>query len=172
MVVAIFALTVSLALPSFSEWISNARVKSSASALQTYLDYARLEAGRRGRVIEVILTNDAPTTLTPTASDSGRNVVVRLMTRANSSVPEEVLRGGSLYSDSSSSTLLSVTDNSLAFNPFGRLSAGTGEEFVFATEVASRAVKLALSVSGSSSLCEFSTTFIAADGSIASGSGC
>lgn len=171
-VLAIFAFTVSLAMPSFSEWIANARVKSSASAMQTYLDFARLEAGRRGRVIEVIITDDAPTTLSPTASDTGRNVVVRMMTRADSSVPEEVLKGGSLYSDSSVATLLGVSANTLAFNPFGRLTGGAAEEFIFATEAASRAVRLSLGVSGSTGQCEFSTSFIAADGSVGSGSGC
>lgn len=171
-VLAIFSFVIAIAMPAFSEWIANARVKSAASALQIYLDSARVEAGRRGRVIEVILTNDSPTTLDPDPADDGRNIVVQLMTRADTSVAEEVLKGGSLYSDASSATLTGLTASTMAFSPFGRLIGGADVEFVFATDVATRAVKLTLSASGSTQQCVFSTSYLGEDGAISQGSGC
>lgn len=78
--VAIFALLVGMALPSYRDWIQNSHIRSGAESIQNGLQLARGEAVRRNTTVTFVLTDDAPTTAnagTVTASTTGGNWVVR-----------------------------------------------------------------------------------------------
>jgi type IV fimbrial biogenesis protein FimT len=55
-VVAIMAITVSLAAPSFSQMVANYRVRSAAESMLNGVNYARAEAVRRNSAVKFSLT--------------------------------------------------------------------------------------------------------------------
>ena len=79
---AIFALLIGMAVPSFTVFLANSKVRYAAEALQSGLAIARSEALRRNQNVEFILTDDvidgaSVGAITP--STTGRSWVVRVL---------------------------------------------------------------------------------------------
>jgi type IV fimbrial biogenesis protein FimT len=58
--VSVFGVLIAAALPTFSTWVSNSRVRSVTENLQNGLRLAQTEAIRRNRTVVFALTNDPP----------------------------------------------------------------------------------------------------------------
>lgn len=78
--VAIMSILMAIALPAFSDYIRNVKVRTEAEAFVSGIQLARAEAVRRNAPVEFLLTSDAPTetnVASATASTSGPNWIVR-----------------------------------------------------------------------------------------------
>lgn len=72
-VLVLMAVLMALAMPSFSTWIRNSKVRTVADSLQTGLRLAQAEALRRNRQVVFTLTNDSPTSTTHAPTNDGKN---------------------------------------------------------------------------------------------------
>lgn len=78
---AIMGLLMAAAIPTFSVWIANSRVRTTAESIQNGLMLAKAEAVRRNAKVQFVMTASAPTvaninTITP--ATTGSNWLVRL----------------------------------------------------------------------------------------------
>ncbi len=71
-----------LALPSFSRWIANTKVRTMAESLQNGLRLTQLEAAKRNSTVTLSLTNDDSPDCTSTAASSGKNWIICAETNA------------------------------------------------------------------------------------------
>lgn len=74
--IALLAVLMTLAAPSFSKWIRNAQVRTVSETLANGMRVAQSEAVRRNRQVVFFLTNDQPG-LAAAAADNGVNWVIR-----------------------------------------------------------------------------------------------
>jgi type IV fimbrial biogenesis protein FimT len=70
---AVFVIIAIMAIPNISEWISKAKIRASAEALQNSIRLAQSEAAKRNRLIEFSLVNSP---IPPMANESGYNTDV------------------------------------------------------------------------------------------------
>jgi type IV fimbrial biogenesis protein FimT len=85
--IAIMAILIMLGMPSFSEYMANARLGATAQSFYTGLNIARSEAIRRNSTVEFAMTNTplGPGVENALAPDvTGRNWVVRARPNASS----------------------------------------------------------------------------------------
>lgn len=59
--VAVVGVLMAAAVPSFTQWIANARVRTTAESIQNGLMLAKAEAVRRNAKVQFLLTSSAPT---------------------------------------------------------------------------------------------------------------
>ena len=97
--IAVVAIAMSMAVPSFSLWMKNARIRASAETVQNALQFARTEAVRRNQIVRFQIVD----TLTSACvlSTTGSNWVTTL---DGSSMPEGDC--GNTISDSTTPFLL------------------------------------------------------------------
>lgn len=120
---AMLALLLSLAGPSFSTWIRNAQVRTVAETLQNGIRLAQAEAMARNRQTVLFLTNDAPG-LAATPAAGGANWVLRWIPLPGDAVTatapdnEPFLQGGAVGDVAAGVTIGGPT--ALCFNPLGR----------------------------------------------------
>jgi type IV fimbrial biogenesis protein FimT len=74
--IALLAVLMTLAAPSFSAWIRNAQVRTVSETLANGMRVAQSEAVRRNRQVVFFLTNDQPG-LAAAAADNGVNWAIR-----------------------------------------------------------------------------------------------
>jgi type IV fimbrial biogenesis protein FimT len=74
--ITILAFTLGLAAPAFADWIRNARVRSTAEAVQDGLYFARSEAARRNAIVRFQLTSSLDNACV--LSDEGPDWVVTM----------------------------------------------------------------------------------------------
>lgn len=122
----------SLAVPSFAEWMRNARVRAAAESIQSGLQQAKAEAVRRNTTARFQLVNALDSTCA--LATSGKYWVINL---TNSTTPATLC--GSTLSDSatpfivqrspaggaSSDLQISASDYVVSFNGMGRQVAST-----------------------------------------------
>lgn len=121
--VSVFAIMVAMALPNFTTWIRNARVRSVADALQSGLRLAQTDAMRRSRTTVFFFTtsNDCQATNSATAGGAFwqiRSVPNPLLTNDVA----EVVQCGAL-NDMSSGVGIASAPTALCFGGDGRLVA-------------------------------------------------
>ncbi len=126
---AILSIMLALGMPSLANYMGNARIRASASSLHAAAQLARTEAIRRNAVVELILTDDAPTLVnTANLSTTGQNWIVRLWDPGAATF--RLLQGKSALEGGSTSVVVTGTTSRLTFNGMGR-SAGGVATFVF-----------------------------------------
>jgi len=74
--ITLLALLVGLGIPSFGEWLRNAKIRSAAESIQTGLQHARAEAVRRNTPVRFQLVSSLDSSCT--VSTSGTNWLVNL----------------------------------------------------------------------------------------------
>jgi type IV fimbrial biogenesis protein FimT len=116
--IALMAVLFGLAVPVFSEWIRNARVRTAADALQNGVRTAQSESLRRNRPVVFFFTNAQPA-LGVSAAANGRNWSVQTVARYDDPAPEYI-QGGSL-ADMASGVAITGGPIALCFNSNGRL---------------------------------------------------
>lgn len=108
--ISILGLMVALAMPSYSVWIQNTRIRSAAESFVNGLQLARNEAVRRNSNVEFVVGTDSAWTVQCTAVTPGCPDTVAIQSR---SVGE------------GSSTFVTVTPSNggtIRFNSFGQMS--------------------------------------------------
>lgn len=128
---AIFGILLSLAAPSFSSWIRNAKIRTTAESVQNGLQLARAEAVKRNSAVRFQLTTT--TTSSCALSTAGPSWVVSMdiVTSAtnkcenaasDTTAPRIIqLRNGAEASDNNTTLLANQT--SFVFNGMGRLTS-------------------------------------------------
>lgn len=145
--ITLLAILLGLAVPGFTTWIRNTRVRTTASVLQDGLRLAQAEAVRRNRTVSFFLTNDAAPGPTSTAVANGSTWGVRtlpLITNENA----ELLRSGALPGTTSGVGITGPL--AICFNAAGQrtANAGAGCTINAATPDATYAVAYSNAVAG------------------------
>jgi type IV fimbrial biogenesis protein FimT len=128
--VAIGIILIALAMPSFSTYLSNLKVRTSAEALLAGMQMARGEAVRQNTTIQLLLTPDTAISAnqaTTNISTSGTNWIVRT-TPGNTFIEG---RSGAEGSGSTSQVQINGTVGSVTFNGFGGTTVGALATFQF-----------------------------------------
>jgi type IV fimbrial biogenesis protein FimT len=171
--VAMLALLLSLAGPSFSTWIRNAQVRTVAETLQNGIRLAQAEAMARNRQTVLYLTNDAPG-LAATPAAGGANWVLRWIplpgdtVTATAPANEPFVQGGAVGDVAAGVSIAGPT--ALCFNPLGRrvANAATGvtgvqcavdaanpmASFNLTGSTGSRALRVTVALGGQVRLCD------------------
>jgi type IV fimbrial biogenesis protein FimT len=124
--IGIFAILVTLTVPTMSTWVTNTRVRAVADALQNGVRMAQTESLRRSRQVVFALTNDSPTATSPafTAVTSGKYWAVETIpAMAGSTEVPAFIASGVLSSVGSTITIQGPAE--ICFNSIGRLVVNT-----------------------------------------------
>jgi type IV fimbrial biogenesis protein FimT len=137
-IIVVMSILALAAIPSFSTWLANSRVRTVAEALQNDLRRAQAEAIKRGRQTGFVLTAATPA-LSATPASSGPNWYIQSLplTSSAETVSSENFAGGAALGTQYSVSISGGTA-ALCFNSFGRLvsnsSTGLGVSCTAPTE--------------------------------------
>lgn len=118
--VALLTILLSLAMPAFTGWVRNAKVRSVAETLQNGVRLAQTEAVRRYRPVVFFLTNQKTCDGNTTAADSGAFWAIRTIPLVAGEASEAVKCG--VLSDLAAGVQLSGP-TALCFSANGRQAA-------------------------------------------------
>lgn len=170
-VLSIMALLVMAAMPSFSTWVRNVKVRAVADDLQNALRTAQAEAVRRSRQMVFVRTGgatDAVSSLSASADGARWAIVALPLGEGNSAAIVEV---GAL-GDAAAGVSITGSANALCFNSLGRLTAnasvstsvanagctvsggGSGAEFDITVNGADKPLKVTVALGGQVRLCD------------------
>jgi type IV fimbrial biogenesis protein FimT len=152
--VAIIGLVTAVALPSFSEWIRNVRIRSAAEAVLAGVQVARTEAIRRNTPVVFTLLPAADATLL------WRVGCVTVTATCPASIHTRPLREGGLLTSGGAMTVSfdAGADTQVRFDSFGRATnlAGASAWNVESSDSYSgeRPQRILVDVGGSSRVCD------------------
>jgi type IV fimbrial biogenesis protein FimT len=159
--IALVAILLRLAIPSFTVWIRNTQMRSVAEALQNGIRNAQSEAVRRNRQVVFALTNNEPiATATLTPADNGRNWFIRTVP-ALAGEASEFVQGGSFADTSRGVAIAGVA--SICFNSQGRMVANadpaiectaTATAYDVTQAGAERRLRITVAVGGQLRMCD------------------
>jgi type IV fimbrial biogenesis protein FimT len=164
-VITIIGIMAAVAMPSFQQWVQDAKTRTVAESLQNGIRLAQVESLRRGAPVEFFLTSDAPT-IAATATTTGLNWVICVanLTAVNPACDSAgFVQGGNLTSSGANTLVTAVNTNGgiIIFNSIGRVvsyasaipTAAAGANFqVRSVNNASTSRKLDVQVSPSGSV--------------------
>lgn len=131
--VAIAAILMLWAVPSFGVWVANARIRSVAEALQADLRTAQAASLSQDRAISLVLVDVAPIAANVGASVSSSSVrwLVRRATSAPTPDAADFLTGYSAAAEGGDVrvTPLAGGTGEVRFNAFGRVAAASAVGF-------------------------------------------
>lgn len=172
----LFSIVMMLAVPSFSEWIRNAQIRTTAESLQNGLRAAKSHAMSLNRQVVMTTTNLDPAA-NVTAAANGRNwslQYVPLTTGEDLGARPLFLEGGT-FASSASSVTVTGGPATLCFNSVGRIVAnaapGTGLPACTATPAVylvsrtgaiagkDRKLNVVVSIAGQIRMCDPDRTF-------------
>jgi type IV fimbrial biogenesis protein FimT len=119
----ILGILVMLALPSYSAWIQNAKIRAATESLQAGLQLARTEAVRRNVLVELVLTESVPAPAdvgTIAAATNGRNWVVRVFQAGGIYTQGDFIQGKNIADSGGAGVAVAAGASSLRFNGAGR----------------------------------------------------
>jgi type IV fimbrial biogenesis protein FimT len=161
---AVLAILLVLAMPSFSKTVSNAKVRSVAETLLNGLRSAQAAAIQQSHQAAFVLTNATPVQDAPPASPGVNWYAQILPVYGSESAANFYLQGGSLGNQTSGST---VTGPSvICFNSIGRITSNTNTgaigvacaandaQYDITHPSADRTLRVLVSVSGKIRLCD------------------
>lgn len=172
--IALLALLLGLAMPSFSTWVRNAQVRTVSDALQNGLRLAQAEAVRRHRQVVFYRTNADTCTAATAADDAGAFWVVRTVPLVVGDAVEAV-QCGQLADVAAGVAIAGAT--ALCFNSGGRqvanadpaiggaacaLDASGTSAFDITSTNADRPLRVLVTLGGSVRLCDPAKTLSAA----------
>jgi type IV fimbrial biogenesis protein FimT len=118
----ILGILLMLAMPSYSTWIQNTKIRAATESLQAGLQLARAEAVRRNAQVELILTESSPAPADVGAiapSTTGRNWVVRVF-QADGVYSEADFIEGKAVAEGSQGVAVTAAASGYRFNGVGR----------------------------------------------------
>ncbi len=128
--IALLAILLALAMPSFSTWIRNAQVRTVSDSLQGGIRLAQAEAIRRHRQVVFFLTNQATCGAGTTADAGGSSWVLRTLPLLAGD-PVETVQCGQLADMTANVGIAGAT--ALCFNSIGRQVANAAPDVGGAT---------------------------------------
>lgn len=117
--ISIMALLATLAMPAFSTWIANSKVRTIANALQDGLRTAQTEATRRSRQVVFALTDDSNPSDGYTAKENGKYWAINTITLTDSGETAAFVEAGVLAASGANVTITGPV--AVCFNSLGRL---------------------------------------------------
>lgn len=124
--ITLMSILVMLAVPSFSEWVQNNKVRTVSESLQNGLRLAQTEALRRSRQVVFSLTNSSDPKTSLTAVANGRNWslnTVNLMTDDLNTADATLVEYGKFAAVGTDVTITGPV--SICFNSVGRMVANS-----------------------------------------------
>ena len=157
---AVFAVLITLAVPSYSEWIRNSRIRTTADSIQNGLQIAKAEAVRQNTTARFQFTDTLDSACALTTS--GPNWIVSIDDVAGKCdvAPSEItapriVRVRSGAEGSSANTTIASGQESFVFNGMGRLvPAATVSINVTDTTGTSRSLRVSVSAGGQIRMCD------------------
>lgn len=136
--IAILAIAIALGVPSFSEWVNNSQIRSTAESVQNALNFARGEAVRRNTTVRLQFTDklDSGCALSATGSSwvvsmsASKSVAGGCGNDVSDATTPFILQKGSPVATKTGATI-SVSQSgggaqsTIAFNGLGRVTAIT-----------------------------------------------
>lgn len=171
--IALLALLLGLAMPSFTTWVRNAQVRTVSDALQNGLRLAQAEAVRRQRQVVFFRTNESTCNNATAAADDGAFWAVRSVPLVAGDAVETV-QCGQLGDVASGAAIAGAT--ALCFNAGGRqvanadpgiggpacaLDASGTSSFDVTSSHADRPLRVLVTLGGSVRLCDPAKTLSA-----------
>lgn len=171
--IALLALLLGLAMPSFTTWVRNAQVRTVSDALQNGLRLAQAEAVRRQRQVVFFRTNESTCNNATAAADDGAFWAVRSVPLIAGDAVETV-QCGQLGDVASGAAIAGAT--ALCFNAGGRqvanadpgiggpacaLDASGTSSFDVTSSHADRPLRVLVTLGGSVRLCDPAKTLSA-----------
>ncbi len=170
--VVLIALLLSMAVPAFSGWVANARVRSVADALQNGLRLAQAESVKRERQTALVLTNATPA-LDVTASASATRWYIEVLPSISAfkdQTPVFVEAGS--FRETAAGVTIAGNNAVICFNSIGQLTtrattSGIGSVCTAPTTLATydvsatgsnRPLRVQVSLGGQVRLCDPSKT--------------
>ncbi len=123
--ISIMVLMAAVALPNLSGWVSNARMRAVADALQAGLHVAQVEAQRRSSTVVMFMTGSQTCATSATAAANGTYWQARLVPDLLQSIPAEAVQCGAL-GDVGSGVTITASATALCFGADGRQVTVTG----------------------------------------------
>lgn len=157
--ISIFGLLLALAAPSYSQWIANTRVRTTAEAIQNGLMLAKAEAVRRNTKVQFVLTAGDPIAAnanTITASTAGKAWMVRTYQSGGTYTSADFIQGRS-SAEGSTNTTVTADQSTFVFTGVGGLSpipAGTVNISITASTGTSRTLKVTVAPGGAIRMCD------------------
>lgn len=127
--IAVTAILMTVALPSFTNWIQNTKVRSTAEALQNGIRLAKTEAVRRSRLVDFRLTAATPAK-DAAASKTGSNWYVQQTASLLAADSDLYVQGSSLGGANANVTVTGDVDT-LTFTSLGRLNNAGAASYKF-----------------------------------------
>ncbi|WP_233212675.1 GspH/FimT family pseudopilin [Collimonas sp. PA-H2] len=159
--ITLAAIMMAAAIPSFSSWIQNTRIRSTAEALQNGIRLAKTEAVRRSRLVDFRLTAVTPIKDAAT-SKSGNNWYVQqndtfqLATDSSDANYNLFIQGSSL-SGANANVVIAGDVDTLTFTSLGRLNNSGAAPYKFEVKGASssgRNLRVIVTQSGQIRMCD------------------
>jgi len=156
--IAIVGILLVLALPGYSQWIANTRVRTTTEAIQNGLMLAKAEAIRRNTKVQFALTANDPVAANVnsiTSSVSGKSWIARVYQSGGTYATADFIEGRS-SAEGSLNTTVTADQPTFVFTGIGGLSpipAATLNINVTGTG-ASRPLRITISPGGGIRMCD------------------
>lgn len=122
--VAIVALLLALAVPSYQQWIANVRIRTTAEAIQNGLMLAKGEAVKRNTKVQFVLTSGDPiigNVSSITASTTGTAWMVRVFQSGGTYTSADYVQGRN-KAEGSQNVTVAAGQSTVIFTGIGGLS--------------------------------------------------
>lgn len=149
-VVAVIAILLALAAPSFGKMVQNTKIRTVAEVLQNGMRLAKNEAVRRSRRVTFTLTN-APG-FAPPPSTAGKSWSIQTEPLIEGEVGE-FIQSASL-GGASASVSVTASTATLTFNSVGRLTTDGTNTFDIVNGSGDRPLRVVVSQSGQIRMCD------------------
>jgi type IV fimbrial biogenesis protein FimT len=147
--IVVLVLLIGLGAPSYSQWLANSQTRNAAESLQNGLRLAQAEAARRNTQVDLVLTDDAPTSATVTSATTGRSWIVRVP----GATPE--LIQGKPAGEGSQAVQVASDAATISFNGLGRLTPGSAAVTIdFTNPAGNRPLRVTASLGGRVRMCD------------------
>jgi len=160
--ISLAAILMVVAIPSFSSWIQNTKIRSTAEALQNGIRLAKTEAVRRSRLVDFRLTAVAPAK-DAARSKSGTNWYVQqnavLLASDSTDADYNLFVQGSSLSGANANVTVAGSADTVTFNSLGRVVpiSGNNPPYTFDINTADagyRKLRVVVTASGQIRMCD------------------
>jgi type IV fimbrial biogenesis protein FimT len=147
---SVLAILVTLAAPSFVEWLARSRISSETNELVGDISFARSESATRGARITICASSDGSTcsTATPPSWEAGRIIFVDTDGNGARTGAETLLRSKAAFSGNTTVTMSGFPNAYIQFRPYGGLSPATTGAFKLCSTSIADGKQVAVAVSG------------------------
>jgi type IV fimbrial biogenesis protein FimT len=157
--IAILGLLLISAAPSYTQWVANTKVRTTAEAIQNGLMLAKAEAVRTNSKVQFVLTNGDPIAANVnsiTAATAGKSWMVRTFRAGGTYSASDFIQGRSSAEGSSNVTVAAAQD-SFVFTGIGSVSPVLTSSMVnidVSSPAASRRLRVTVSRGGAIRMCD------------------